>query len=143
MSLSLSHAASATRACPRQHSILSVCRAYTTSTAWRTVRGSATQRTCRGGLSGTLSMPRVVDNASYKPRSSLSNPARFASDMSVHRSKYAAVVCGGGPAGITVVGNLLQRKVGPILWVDNLFEAGRVNRAYREVPSYVPARSFQ
>lgn len=27
---------------------------------------------------------------------------RFASEMSVHRTKYAAVVVGGGPAGITV-----------------------------------------
>jgi cation diffusion facilitator CzcD-associated flavoprotein CzcO len=57
------------------------------------------------------------------------------SDMSVHRTKYAAVVCGGGPAGITVLGNLLERKVGPVLWVDDLFEAGRVNKSYREVPS--------
>jgi len=61
---------------------------------------------------------------------------RFAtvSDMSVHRSKYAAIVVGGGPAGITVVGNLLEQKINPILWVDDHFEAGRVNRSYREVP---------
>lgn len=62
---------------------------------------------------------------------------RFASDMSIHRSKYAAVVVGGGPAGITVVGNLLEQKKTPILWVDGKFEAGRVNRSYREVPRYV------
>ncbi|GAB7346760.1 hypothetical protein MBLNU459_g1864t1 [Dothideomycetes sp. NU459] len=62
--------------------------------------------------------------------------------MSVHRSKYAAVVVGGGPAGITVVGNLLERKVNPILWVDEKFEAGRVNRAYREVPSNTKVKLF-
>ncbi|KAI4725245.1 hypothetical protein E4T49_07042 [Aureobasidium sp. EXF-10728] len=62
--------------------------------------------------------------------------------MSVHRTKYAAVVCGGGPAGITVLGNLLERKVGPVLWVDDLFEAGRVNKSYREVPSNTKVKLF-
>lgn len=60
------------------------------------------------------------------------------SDMTAHHSnKYGAVVVGGGPAGITVVGNLLEQDVKPILWVDDRFEAGRVNRAYRDVPRYV------
>ena len=50
-------------------------------------------------------------------------------------SEYAAVVVGAGPAGVTCVGNLLERKVEPILWVDDGFNGGRVNRKYREVPS--------
>ena len=45
------------------------------------------------------------------------------------------MVVGAGPAGITCVGNLLERKVAPILWVDDAFNGGRINRAYREVPS--------
>lgn len=50
-------------------------------------------------------------------------------------SQYAAVVVGAGPAGVTCVGNLLERKVEPILWVDDKFNGGRVNAQYREVPS--------
>lgn len=56
--------------------------------------------------------------------------------------KYKAVVVGAGPAGITVVGNLLERKVEPILWVDDSFNGGRVNRAYREVPSNTKVQLF-
>lgn len=54
--------------------------------------------------------------------------------MSGPYGTYEAVVVGAGPAGVTVVGNLLERKVEPILWVDDAFDGGRVNRAYREVP---------
>lgn len=50
------------------------------------------------------------------------------------QDRYAAVVVGAGPAGITVVGNLLEQNIGHILWVDDSFTAGRVNHAYREVP---------
>ncbi|KAL1311757.1 hypothetical protein AAFC00_001845 [Neodothiora populina] len=67
---------------------------------------------------------------------------RFASEISAQRTKYAAVVVGGGPAGITVVGNLLERDVKPLLWVDDQFKAGRVNRAYREVPSNTKVKLF-
>ncbi len=48
--------------------------------------------------------------------------------------KYEAVVVGAGPAGIAVVGNLLEQKKSPILWVDDLFQGGRLNKCYREVP---------
>lgn len=51
--------------------------------------------------------------------------------------KYAAVVVGAGPAGLTVLGNLLERQLGKIAWVDPLFRGGRVNRKYREVPRLV------
>ena len=49
-------------------------------------------------------------------------------------TKYSAVVVGAGPAGIAVVGNLLEQKKDPILWVDDLFQSGRLNKYYREVP---------
>ena len=32
------------------------------------------------------------------------------------------------------VGNLLDEDVKPILWVDDKFGGGRLNRMYREVP---------
>lgn len=54
---------------------------------------------------------------------------------------YGAVVVGGGPAGITVLGNLLEQQANlpaqRLLWVDPHFRAGRVNSRYREVPRYV------
>ncbi|TKX24294.1 pyridine nucleotide-disulfide oxidoreductase-like protein 3 [Elsinoe australis] len=62
--------------------------------------------------------------------------------MSVHRSKYAAVVVGAGPAGICALGNMLERGVSPVLWVDDEFNGGRVNRAYREVPSNTKTKLF-
>ena len=56
---------------------------------------------------------------------------------------YEAVVVGAGPAGITCAGNLLERKLAPILWVDsNNFNGGRVNRMYREVPSNTKVKTF-
>jgi len=48
--------------------------------------------------------------------------------------RYEAVVVGAGPAGLAVVGNLLEQKRAPILWVDDLFQGGRLNQYYREVP---------
>lgn len=55
---------------------------------------------------------------------------------------YEAVVVGAGPAGITCVGNLLERHLAPILWVDDAFNGGRVNRMYREVPSNTKVKTF-
>lgn len=48
--------------------------------------------------------------------------------------KYRAVVVGAGPAGIAVVGNLLEQHMTPVLWVDERFEGGRLNQCYRQVP---------
>jgi hypothetical protein len=48
------------------------------------------------------------------------------------------VVVGAGPAGIAVIGNLLEQKKAPILWVDDKLQGGRLNKYYREVPRYVP-----
>lgn len=62
--------------------------------------------------------------------------------MSIHQSRYAAVVVGAGPAGICAVGNMLERRLGPILWVDDAFDGGRVNKSYREVPSNTKTKLF-
>ncbi|KAK5164363.1 uncharacterized protein LTR77_010059 [Saxophila tyrrhenica] len=62
--------------------------------------------------------------------------------MSDRGTQYEAVVVGAGPAGITCVGNLLERKLSPILWVDDAFDGGRVNRLYREVPSNTKVKTF-
>ncbi|KAK3674407.1 hypothetical protein LTR78_005876 [Recurvomyces mirabilis] len=64
------------------------------------------------------------------------------SDTSNLNTEYEAVVVGAGPAGVTCVGNLLERKVAPILWVDHDFNGGRVNSKYREVPSNTKAALF-
>ena len=55
--------------------------------------------------------------------------------------KYEAVVVGSGPAGIAVVGNLLEQKKSPIFWVDDQFSGGRLHKYYREVPRYVALSS--
>ncbi|KAJ5997654.1 hypothetical protein N7499_005951 [Penicillium canescens] len=57
--------------------------------------------------------------------------------------KCAAVVVGAGPAGVAVVGNLLERQLGMIAWIDPYFEGGRVNKNYREVPSNTKVSLFQ
>ncbi|KAL1990279.1 hypothetical protein VTN49DRAFT_6118 [Thermomyces lanuginosus] len=55
----------------------------------------------------------------------------------------AAVVVGAGPAGIAVMGNLLELGLNKIAWVDPSFDGGRVNRKYREVPSNTKVLFFQ
>lgn len=57
--------------------------------------------------------------------------------------QYAAVVAGAGPAGLAVVGNLLDAGVSEkILWVDPDFKGGRLNKQWREVPSNTKAGLF-
>lgn len=105
-----------------------------------------------GPLSRPLTSSALISKASSAaPRRRLRQMPRFlplstsrsfsispsfsrATPMSGPYGTYEAVVVGAGPAGVTVVGNLLERKVEPILWVDDAFDGGRVNRAYREVP---------
>ncbi|BCS21345.1 uncharacterized protein APUU_21777S [Aspergillus puulaauensis] len=57
--------------------------------------------------------------------------------------RCAAVVVGAGPAGLAVVGTLLEKQLGDIVWVDPCFQGGRVNRKYREVPSNTKVALFQ
>lgn len=64
------------------------------------------------------------------------------SAMSDLHSTYEAVVVGAGPAGIVSVGNLLEKQVGNILWVDETFQGGRINQYYREVPSNTKTKLF-
>lgn len=53
----------------------------------------------------------------------------------MNSQRCAAVVVGAGPAGLAVIGNLLEKQLGgKIAWIDPYFQAGRVNRKYREVP---------
>lgn len=48
--------------------------------------------------------------------------------------RCATVVVGAGPAGVAVVGNLLEKQPGAkIAWIDPSFQAGRLCK-YREVP---------
>jgi heterodisulfide reductase subunit A-like polyferredoxin len=59
---------------------------------------------------------------------------RSMGSLSKNDRKYEAVVIGAGPAGLAVVGNLLEQKKAPILWVDDKFHGGRLDEYYREVP---------
>ena len=62
----------------------------------------------------------------------------FSSSVSRKVEKgYEAVVIGAGPAGVAVVGNLLEQRKAPILWVDHAFQGGRLNKFYREVPRFM------
>ncbi|KAF5015215.1 hypothetical protein F66182_13532, partial [Fusarium sp. NRRL 66182] len=56
---------------------------------------------------------------------------------------YAAVVVGAGPAGVAVLGNLLELGLTRIAWVDPVFDGGRVNSKYREVPSNTKVSFFR
>ncbi|KAI0129149.1 pyridine nucleotide-disulfide oxidoreductase-domain-containing protein [Xylariales sp. AK1849] len=68
--------------------------------------------------------------------------AKFSSSATRHQ-QVAAIVVGGGPAGIAVLGNLLEKiDKGKITWVDPQFKGGRINRKYREVPSNTKAGLF-
>lgn len=68
--------------------------------------------------------------------------ARKATTVSHPNNIYEAVVVGAGPAGITAVGNLLDARIDRILWVDDAFDGGRVNKYYREVPSNTKVKLF-
>jgi heterodisulfide reductase subunit A-like polyferredoxin len=58
--------------------------------------------------------------------------------LTIAERKYEAVVVGAGPAGVAVVGNLLEQKKSPILWVSEAFSGGRLDQYYREVPRNDP-----
>lgn len=48
---------------------------------------------------------------------------------------YSAVVAGAGPAGLAVIGNLLESNPKQkILWVDPDLQGGELNKQWREVP---------
>ncbi|KAH8789424.1 pyridine nucleotide-disulfide oxidoreductase-domain-containing protein [Hyaloscypha sp. PMI_1271] len=62
--------------------------------------------------------------------------------LSIQNRKYEAVVVGAGPAGLAAVGNLLEQRKAPILWVDDQFHGGRLDKYYREVPSNTKVNRF-
>ena len=55
--------------------------------------------------------------------------------MSVVDSTYQWLVLGAGPAGVAVVGNLLENGIEPseIAWVDPFFQSGDFGRLWGEV----------
>lgn len=54
-----------------------------------------------------------------------------------------AIVIGGGPCGLAVVGNLLeQHPHDRLLWVDPVFKAGRIGDQCREVPRNTKVELF-
>ena len=59
-----------------------------------------------------------------------------------HPTRYEAVVVGAGPAGVAAVGFLLENKKSPVLWVDDRFHGGRLDKAYREVPANTKVKRF-
>lgn len=63
----------------------------------------------------------------------------YTTDGNEKKERFAAIVVGAGPAGLAVVGNLLEQKKSPILWVSmsdlKKFGGGRLHEAYRAVPS--------
>ncbi|KAI5458205.1 pyridine nucleotide-disulfide oxidoreductase-domain-containing protein [Mariannaea sp. PMI_226] len=67
-----------------------------------------------------------------------------AAAKSIPKARFVdSIVVGGGPGGLAVVGNLLeQRPRQPQLWVDPVFQAGRVGAQYREVPSNTKVELF-
>lgn len=78
--------------------------------------------------------PSIANMGSITPPRQFHGPQGWTRMYSSDR-KYEAVVVGAGAGGIGVVGNLLDQKKEPILWVDDLFDGGRLNKFYREVPS--------
>lgn len=87
-------------------------------------------RPLRGAVSLVKCLKELRDPSRSFSRRFLSQMAR---DID---TKYEAVVVGAGPAGICAVGNLLEQKREPILWVDDAMSGGRLNKYYREVPRY-------
>ncbi|KAF2715923.1 hypothetical protein K431DRAFT_289846 [Polychaeton citri CBS 116435] len=55
---------------------------------------------------------------------------------------FQAIIVGAGPAGIAAVGNLIDNGIGPICWVDEHFEGGRIHKHYREVPANLKVQGF-
>ena len=109
-------------------------RARHSSLAGRAENGASPTRSRRPATSS----PRVSGSKCPPPRA-IDQRRSFTTPR---RRPYEAAVVGAGPAGITCVGNLLERKLTPILWIDDEFDGGRVNRRYREVPSNTKTKTF-
>ncbi|CAD6446195.1 f9069557-a81f-456d-aa9f-8621c3ac807c [Sclerotinia trifoliorum] len=68
----------------------------------------------------------------------------YSTDVADREKRYGAVVVGSGPAGLAVVGNLLEQKKGPVLWIGDAreFGGGRLHQKYRAVPSNTKVKFF-
>lgn len=55
---------------------------------------------------------------------------------------FQATVVGAGPAGLTVIGNLIEQNFERISWIDPSFNGGRLNSSYRGVPSNTKVKTF-
>ncbi|MCL9781727.1 FAD-dependent oxidoreductase [Vibrio sp. S4M6] len=64
--------------------------------------------------------------------------------MSVASNPYQWLVLGAGPAGVAVVGNLLENGIAPseIIWVDPYFQSGDFGRLWGEVSGNTKVRDF-
>ncbi|KAK4148738.1 pyridine nucleotide-disulfide oxidoreductase-domain-containing protein [Chaetomidium leptoderma] len=110
-----------------------------------------TRRCCSHFGSGSLPIFRALTRHRVS-RGSLNNllyaplPSWFArrNHDAPSESQHAdAVVIGAGPAGIAVVGNLLESAPrAKVVWIDRSFEGGSIGQYYREIPSYSPAGDF-
>ncbi|KAL2269756.1 hypothetical protein VTJ83DRAFT_1940 [Remersonia thermophila] len=71
------------------------------------------------------------------------SPLRFSLDDEEGPRRSAAIVVGGGPAGIAAVGKLLEVfPGGNITWVDQSFTGGTINQFLRGLPSYGTAGDY-
>lgn len=80
-----------------------------------------------------------VSNLGPKIPSSLHHAARYSTTQNKH---FDAVVIGAGPGGLTCASNLLDQGLSRICIIDPVFNAGRINEKYREVPSNTKAGLF-
>jgi hypothetical protein len=85
----------------------------------------------------------AVSRPRYGGAAKFSTSTPVARQHQPEHQQVAAIVVGGGAAGIAVLGNLLEKiDHGKIAWVDPKFQGGRINRKYREVPSNTKAGLF-
>lgn len=59
----------------------------------------------------------------------------------IKNKNFKATVIGAGPSGIAIMGQLLSKKIFPILWLDPFFEGGKM-AFYRKVPANTRAKFF-
>ncbi|KAI0517329.1 hypothetical protein F5B22DRAFT_635946 [Xylaria bambusicola] len=91
---------------------------------------------------------RGLSTASSAHAACLASHSKYRFYSAASLPSASAVIVGGGPGGITVLGNLLEHSAqlsadqGKLVWVDPQFQGGRVNLRYREVPSNTKVSLF-
>lgn len=88
---------------------------------------------------------RILRRASTFDRSlnllSTSHCTRYLATY-VNDKHFDALIIGAGPAGLTCASNVLDQGASKICIFDPVFNAGRINEKYREVPSNTKAGLF-